>query len=116
IVFLLGDDAYEHIASWKEYTELPALCHMVVVSRPGYQQAIDGVAAEWLDRYKPTPDLSIETSLAGSVQHLLVTAVDVSATQIRRILGAGKLPEGLLPEAVLRFLEPKLCHPTPAQN
>jgi nicotinate-nucleotide adenylyltransferase len=35
LVFILGIDAFRDIDSWKEYETIPALCDLVVTTRPG---------------------------------------------------------------------------------
>lgn len=105
LVFVLGDDAYAHIEQWKMFARLPELCHLVVVSRPGYEVASNGVAAEWLKKNLSNPPTAIHDSVAGSVQRLQIAALDVSATQIRACLNAGQLPTGLVPDTILSLLE-----------
>lgn len=108
LVFVLGADAYAGIHSWHQVTELPKLCHLVVVNRPGYAQNYQGLAADWLAQYAVNTENDINQALAGSVRLLSLPEVDVSATNIRRLINAGKTPEGLVPEAILQFLEPNV--------
>ncbi len=106
LVFLMGADAYAGIESWYQANELPQLCHLVVVNRPGYCDAYQGLAADWLSQYAVTATNDINQCLAGSVRQLTVPEVDISATDIRRLIDAGKTLKGLVPEAILKFLEP----------
>lgn len=106
LVFVMGADAYAGIDSWYQVNDLPRLCHLVVVNRPGYSDAYQGLAADWLSQYAVTATNDINQCLAGSVRQLTVPEVDISATDIRRLIDAGKTPKGLVPEAILKFLEP----------
>lgn len=105
LVFVMGDDAFEHIETWKAYESLPRLAHIVVVSRPGYTAPASGVAAEWLMKYTATESRNIHRALSGTVQHLTVSAIDVSATQIRECLAARRMPIGMVPDSVITLLE-----------
>lgn len=106
LVFVMGADAYAGIDSWYQVQELPKLCHLVVVNRPGYAQNYQGLAADWLAQYAVTTENDINQALAGSVRLISVPEIDVSATDIRRLIDAGKTPKGLVPEVILKFLEP----------
>lgn len=105
LVFVVGYDAYAKIDEWKNYEQLPELCHLVVVSRPGYEAPEGGIAADWLLHKQANEDCNLHSALAGSVQLCDVTAVDVSATVIRKILESGDLPTGLVPDNTLTLLE-----------
>ena len=107
LVFVVGDDAFAAIDSWKEYQALPELCHLVVATRPGYCLPAGSVAAQWLEQYAPQGADALSNRAAGTVQRCEVTALDISATQIRELLAAGKSVRYLVPESVLALLEEK---------
>lgn len=109
LLFVLGDDAYAGIDSWKNYQQLPELCHLLVLSRPGYSTPVSGVAAKWLQQRKATAEKDLHNSPAGIVQRCEVSAVDIAATEIRAQLRAGVVPKAMLPAATVSLLESYLC-------
>ncbi len=88
LTLLMGADQLLHLDSWHEWRELFALAHLGVASRPGFDfTALPGaVAAEVAARRAGAATLA-----ATRCGHLLIDAtlaLDISATEIRRELGA----------------------------
>lgn len=101
IVFTLGFDAFQHFQAWYRWQEILQLAHLVVVHRPGYSLPADGWHRPWLTE---NPD-DLRTMSAGRIYSLAVTALDISATDLRTRLNAGKNPRYLLPSAVLDYIQ-----------
>jgi nicotinate-nucleotide adenylyltransferase len=88
VFFLIGEDLAEQIATWREPQRIAELAQIVVLSRG------DGPTAEG--------------SSAGGVVPLvrIVTRrIDVSSTEIRERVRAGKRIHGFVTEAVAGFIE-----------
>ena len=104
LVLIIGADAYNHLATWKHWRELPILANIVVLRRPGYQLPATGVLADWL---QTAPAEQIHRRLrqqpAGLVTALRQTPINISATEIRRKLATGILPDSL-PSAVRKYI------------
>jgi nicotinate-nucleotide adenylyltransferase len=107
LYFILGMDAMLEIATWKNYRELFTLSHFVVMDRPGYDQDRLGK----LLKEQVHPDF-IPLSAGEGFEHpsgyrVLIqatTLMDISATQIRRLVRQGRSIRYLLPERVRRFI------------
>lgn len=101
ILFTLGFDAFLQFQSWHRWQDILQLVHLVVVHRPGYSLPPEG----W---YKPhvsaNPD-DLRTTPAGWIYPLAVTALDISATDLRKRLQQGKNPRYLLPDTVLDYIQ-----------
>jgi len=106
--FIIGLDSYRDIASWKDFDRLFSLCHLVVTTRPGV------VVSEPL---APLPvairqDFCYDEE-AGKMQHksgnylifLKETYLDISSTQIRKLLAEGRSVRHLVPPAVADYIE-----------
>ena len=107
LYFILGLDAFLEINTWKEYAALFALCHFIVMTRPGFEK-------------KFTPEhLPIEMakyfcydSQRGRYAHHSgffvfpkeITALDISSTQIRQNIREHHSVKYLLPEPVETFI------------
>jgi len=84
LVFLLGIDQFRALESWREPQTVAALARFGVLSRDG-----------------ESPD----PSGRFAAEHVPVTRVDVSATEIRRRAAAGESIRYLVPEAVRKIVE-----------
>lgn len=92
---LLGSDAFQGFPLWKEPERILSLCHLIVMQRPG-----EADPTHYQDRITHEPsDLSTKTT--GLILPLPVTQLEISATQIRKLLQLGKSPRYLLPDPVL---------------
>jgi nicotinate-nucleotide adenylyltransferase len=91
LFFMIGSDALRDVVRWKEPEEIFRLATALVVHRSG----------------EPQPNLSALVSLGtDTTQPRLVEmpAVDVSSTEIRRRIAAGKEIEGLVPPVVADYI------------
>ena len=79
---LLGADAARDLPAWHEAAELPALADVVVFGRPGTALA---------------QDLPVQRVIE-------VPAIEVSATEVRRRIAAGRSIRYLVPDAVREYI------------
>lgn len=82
LYFLSGADQPSEFRRWKSWNEIPKLCRFIVMSRPGHAAG----------------------HLPEGVFYLCFDALDVSSTEIRAKLKAGKSVRGLMPDAALAIL------------
>ena len=92
LVFILGLDALSKFDEWVDPAGVVELARLLAVSRPGY------AGFDWDGFYKRCPYAS------GWVECIDSAAIDISASELRRRLAAGMSVEGLLPEAVDRYI------------
>lgn len=83
---LIGGDSLVDLVNWRNYTRLWELAEIDVAARPGWDSS--GVDSEILD----------------NVRIVDCPLVDVSGTEIRRNIAAGRSVEGLVSESVLRYI------------
>jgi len=106
-VFVIGCDAFAELASWREPRRLLTLSHFAVITRPDAGADPGGALADWL----PVPfhadfDLASDGQSGQHrqantwVRRLGISALDISATDIRRRLRSGGSVRYLLPEGV----------------
>jgi nicotinate-nucleotide adenylyltransferase len=108
IVFALGWDAFTEFHTWREHAAIFALCDVVVVTRPPRptRLALDDfpVAARNAFHYD---------RLSAGFRHVSghtvtlrpVTSLDISATDIRARLRAGRSVRFLVPDSVQRYID-----------
>jgi nicotinate-nucleotide adenylyltransferase len=108
-VFVIGDDAFADLASWKDPGTLVTLAHFAVIDRSrsgsfGFAERLDPVLAK---DFEIAPDgREARHGRAGTwLRWLPLPVLDVSSTDIRRRLGEGRSVRYLLPEEVRRAIE-----------
>jgi nicotinate-nucleotide adenylyltransferase len=114
IFFITGADAFAEIATWHRYPEVLDLAHFVVVSRPGFaaeslRQRLGMLASRMISVTPDDPRTANRESRTASSEPrvFLVNAAtpDVSSTEIRKRLMAGRSIAGLVPAGVQRHIE-----------
>jgi nicotinate-nucleotide adenylyltransferase len=88
---LVGADAFQSIADWREPRKLLSLCDWIVAARPGYtlnalESALPtGILSEQLDKDPDGEGLLLLNEDGGNTRVLLLTETreDVSATKVR---------------------------------
>ncbi len=103
IFFLLGSDAFAEIATWSRYPAVLDLAHFVVVSRPGLTlSSLRSRVPELASRMIVPADLDARETTR--VILLDATTPDVSSTDIRARVHAGRSIDGLVPEGVAHYI------------
>lgn len=85
LVFIVGADAVAGMDSWKDVEKLRELAEFVAISRPGYS-------------------FEQPKSLKVPVLRLEISALNISASEIRERVKANKPIEYLVPPAVAKFI------------
>ncbi|ROR34866.1 nicotinate-nucleotide adenylyltransferase [Inmirania thermothiophila] len=103
LCLLLGADAARGLASWHRWRELFALAHLVVLRRPG-QAAWEGAAGAELAARRADGAAALAAAPAGRVLELEIPLLEVSASDIRRRIAAGRSVRFLVPDPVLDYI------------
>jgi nicotinate-nucleotide adenylyltransferase len=117
VYLIMGLDAFLEIDSWKSYRELLALVPVIVLTRPtpaGKDFAQERAALERFIRSSLSADCIaggdsgvFEASGIEPITLFPVTALDISSTRIRRLVGDGRSPQYFLPADVWRYIQTK---------
>lgn len=99
---ILGIDAVLALHRWRDPERLLGLCGVTAVLRPGHQE--DSLA----EIKKALPSLEKKMTIIGE------SGTPISGTDIRERIKNGKSIEGLVPEAVARFIENKKLYVGPS--
>jgi len=92
-VWILGADQLANFCTWKDWQDIVALVDLAVASRPGT---------------RPEPPTALRDALAklGRTLHWLpMPEMAISSSTIRQRLARGESVDGLVPPAVLRYIE-----------
>ena len=109
LVLLVGADAFLDFAAWHRWHEVFGLAHIAVAHRPGFpverwRDAMpQPLAREYAARLMQQP-LAVHLAPAGGIVVIPFTALDISATAIRGLVGSGGSPRYLLPDPVLDYI------------
>ena len=108
-VFCIGCDAFVEMGSWREPEVIFGLAHFAVTTRP---PVTCGSLADWLpkvvrDDFEITDDgRSARHKASGcSLEVIEISALDISASDIRRRLQEGRSVRYLLPESIRKSVE-----------
>jgi nicotinate-nucleotide adenylyltransferase len=108
ICLLLGEDAFAGFLSWHRPDEILGLAHLVVMRRPGHTRFDADASLADLRTWAGPRLCSSSSQLAevpfGCIWFQDVTALAISATDIRRLVAVGLSPRYLLPDAVITFI------------
>jgi nicotinate-nucleotide adenylyltransferase len=110
LCLFMGADAFLGLATWHRWRELFDLAHIVVAQRPGVAGIARAAATlpagllDKLNRRMVNEPEALHDAPSGAILVHPVTALDISATQIRRDFATGRSPRYLLPDAVLDYI------------
>ncbi len=114
---IMGLDAFLEIDTWKSYRELLTQIPLIVINRPNAGRRMSGVPWKIMDDYLAAK-LSAGYSFSGSRSGYLakgqqpiyvfeVTALDISSTGIRRLIGKKRSINYLVPPKVAEYIRTK---------
>ena len=101
----MGADAFIKLPQWQRWQELLTLAHIVVMTRPGWQVPEHGETADLLRTQGISKAEQLQLAACGNILLLEVTALDISATDIRKIIAIGRSPRFLLPDQVWGYIQ-----------
>lgn len=104
LILVLGMDAFAHLDSWHEWERIPELAHVLVVSRPGSTLPNQGVMARFVHAREALSFEELTHSTAGRVWLQELKPLDISATDIRELIAAGRSARYLLPDSVWDYI------------
>lgn len=107
LAFVVGQDAFCQFNSWKEWENLPEVCHLIVVSRPGHSANYCDSIASFVAKRKIDSPKDLAASPAGGIYFHEMTALDISSTRIRTLVEMGVEPRFLVPSSVWDYIRDK---------
>ena len=104
LCLLIGMDAFRGFTSWHRWHEITEYCHLVVMTRPGTTLPSEGELADFISLHRVVDAETLKIRASGSLLFHPVSQLEISATQIRKLLAAGKRADFLLPASVLEVI------------
>lgn len=101
VVLLVGADAWSGLPRWHRWQELFGLAHIGVLTRAGHEAHESAELQQQVGSRRTEAVADLSASAAGRVIDIGVSALEISATQVRNELAAGRQPRFLVPDALL---------------
>lgn len=104
--YVIGLDAFAEIYTWKEYQRLLHEVSFVVIDRPSHDnKTCEEVVLSDLHGYSTTGKGCWRHEDGSVIYRLAMEPVDVSSTAIRELLRKGEAVEGMVPPAVIDYIQ-----------
>lgn len=100
LCLVMGADALLGLADWHQWQLLTDYAHLVVIARPGWHFPSSGAVADWLQPLLCERADDLRQQPSGRVHLLQLRPLDISSTEIRELIAAGRSPRYLLPDPV----------------
>lgn len=105
LCILLGIDAFLGFTSWHRWKEILQLAHIIVAHRPHYHLPLAGNISELIKAHIQNEIAFIHAHLAGGILLRPITALEISATDIRKQIAMRRNPRYLLPDSVYDYIK-----------
>jgi nicotinate-nucleotide adenylyltransferase len=107
---ILGMDAFLGLCSWHRWEEILGLAHIVVAHRPGWRAPDMGPLGELIDEHGTHRVDDLHEHTAGRIHIHAVTQLEISSTEIRELVMAGRDPRFLMPDVVRDVIMNSSCY------
>lgn len=105
LCLVLGQDALNGLDRWHEWRRIPALAHLVVMTRPGESPDYPPALAALLERRLVTEPGALRNAPGGRLLRVAVTPHDISSTAVRAAVGDAAALNAIVPAAVADYIE-----------
>jgi len=110
IALIIGMDAFLNLPRWHKWREILQLAHIVVAHRPGWRAPDLGPLGDMLASCGTHRIDDLHETSSGHIFVHDVTQLEISSTEIRALVAAGRDPRFLMPDAVRDVIEQSGCY------
>lgn len=114
LYLIIGADQFEEFSEWKDYQKLLTEANLIVTTRPGWDipQSVEELP-EYLKALVAEYDFNfIELKTGRNVQFIRLQDMEISSSEVRKLLRTGRPVEKLLPLSVESYIrDHKLYRP-----
>ena len=110
LCLILGMDAFLGLTTWHRWEEILDHAHIVVAHRPGWKAPDIGPLGKLLDERGTLRVNDLHQTAHGRIHIHAVTQLEIASTEIRELIGAGRDPRYLLPDAVRELIARSGCY------
>ena len=110
LALIIGMDAFLELPKWHQWRDILQLAHVVVAHRPGWRAPDMGPLGELLADRGTHRIGDMHQAKSGHIFIHDVTQLEISSSEIRALVAAGRNPRFLMPDAVLNVIERSGCY------
>ena len=112
LFFIMGQDAFQTIPTWKNWEKLLLLCHLVVMTRAGWKnEGLGSLPPDYARQFRYDTARNGYLGPTGkSIFFRQVSFLEVSSSDIRNRIKSGRSARYLVPEAILAYLAESGCY------
>jgi len=106
LCLILGQDAFDKIDGWKDWSELLHYTHIIVANRP--EESQDDISTElqtWIEKNQTTYKTGLKNNLFGTIYFMNIPMLDISSSMIRQYYSENKPVDNLLPEIIQTYIK-----------
>lgn len=107
---IIGMDAFLGLPTWHRWDEILGLAHIIVAHRPGWRAPDFGPLGTLLAECRTRNISELHEQEAGRVYVHAVTQLEISSTDIRKLVAAGRDPRFLMPDDVRDIIVESACY------
>jgi nicotinate-nucleotide adenylyltransferase len=107
LYFIVGQDAFHAITTWKNWEKLLLLCNFAVMTRPGYEnKGLDKILpSDFAARFTYDKEIDGHKGPTGhTIYFRHTTFLDISSSRIRENARSGQSLRYLMPDAVRNYI------------
>lgn len=110
MALMIGMDAFLSLTKWYQWRDILQLAHIVVAHRPGWRAPDMGPLGELLADRGTHRIGDLHQAKSGHIYVHDVTQLEISSTDIRDLVAAGRDPRFLMPDSVRAVIESSGCY------
>ncbi len=107
---IVGMDAFLGLTGWHRWDELLDYAHLVVAHRPGWKAPDIGALGRLIDERGTHRIADLHQKTHGKIHIHAVTQLEISSTEIRELVAAGRDPRFLMPDPVRDVIAESGCY------
>ena len=110
ICMILGMDTFLSLPEWYKWAEILEFCHIIVANRPGWRVPDVGIIGDLVSKRNTNCIQDLHNENFGRIYFHDVFQLQISSSDIRKLLGIGCDPCFLLPDSVLEIIKESRCY------
>ncbi len=107
---IVGMDAFLSLPEWHRWEDILGVAHVVVAHRPGWRAPDIGPLGELITECGTHRADDLHETAHGHIHIHAVTQLEISSTEIRQLVQAGRDPRFLMPDAVCAAIRETGCY------
>lgn len=107
---IVGMDAFLGLPGWHRWEEILDVAHIIVAHRPGWKAPDIGPLGDLITEFGTHRIDDLHVALNGRIHIHAVTQLEISSTEIRDLVAAGRDPRFLMPDAVRDEIATSGCY------